>query len=138
MKLQELSIPDVTYDNVDESKVKLANSVINSIYPKFETECSKKNEELENLKVELHDKKMEVNNKKEKLQELLTEFERRKRILKLVNRIERIISAGAASDGSIRHEMIVLLKVCENMNDDKLNRNLERTQKVLKKRYSES
>jgi len=138
MIFQETDIPDVNNKNIDESKHRLAENVINTIYPKFEKESSKKSDELENLKEDLQNKKNEINNRKSQLQELLQDFEKRKKILKLVNRIERIISAGADSDGSIRHEMIVLLKVCENMNDDKLERNLDRTQKILKKRYSES
>lgn len=138
MIFQETNISDVNDKNIDESKLRLAENVINTIYPKFEKKCSEKNNELEHLKEDLYNKKIEINNRKEHLQNLLEDFDRRKKVLKLVNRIERIISAGAASDGSIRHEMIVLLKVCETMNDDKLERNLERTKKILKKRYSES
>lgn len=137
MKVEYINIPDINKDNLDESKLNFADSVINQIYPKFESEASKKQDELIQVRRKIKKDSKEINNKKSKLQKLMSEIERKKKVIKLINRVERIISAGAIRDGSLRHEMITTLKVCEKMGEENLDRNLERTKTILQKRYSE-
>lgn len=136
MKLTETSTPDINNTNLDESKLKLANTVISNIYPKFDQEYIKKDDQIKNLKEELKSKKDKILNEKGELQKLLIDFNREKKILKLVNRIQRIISVGGINDSTIKNEMIVLLKVCEDINDKKIDKNLKNTKEILQKRYS--
>lgn len=136
MEVKFTNIPDINDTNIDEAKVDFADNIIEQTYPLFDNELSRVSEQLEIIKEEIKYRDKRIKQEKDELSQLLYEFESKKKVLGLVNRIERLIGLGAGTDGSLRHELIVLLKVCDTMKDKSLDDNLQRLKSILKKRYS--
>lgn len=136
MEIEITNIPDINDSNIDEAKADFANDVIDKTYPLIDGELSRTYEQLGIIKEEVKYRDKRIKEEKEELSNLLYEFERKKKVLGLVNRIERLIGLGAGTDGSLKHELTVLLKVCDTMKDKSLEDNLNRLKAILKKRYS--
>jgi ATP-dependent Lon protease len=136
MKIEETVIPNIVEENLDNSKLILANNIIENVYPLFDEVYSGRIEEIDNIKKDLDLKKQQVRVQKEKLQELMDNYKKKKKIAKLLDRLDKMVSAGLIYDGAIKHETIVLLKIANNLSDDKLDYHLRSTLKTLSKRFS--
>jgi len=136
MRIEETDIPNVVPDNIEKSKLILANSIINNVYPLFNEVFNSRVEEIDGLKKKLTEKKAEVFNKKDELEKLLTGYKRQKKIAKLLDRLEKLVSSGLVYDGSIKHETVVLLKIAHKLSDEKLDYHLRETLQTISKRFS--
>ena len=136
MEVHDTNIPDIVEENIDEAKAELADSIIEETYPLFDSGISKLSEQVNIINEEIKHRDGEIKKEKNELSSLLNDMERKKKVLGLINRVERLINLGAGTDGSLRHELTVLLKVCDNMSDERLNENINRMKSILKKRYS--
>lgn len=136
MKIEETPIPNVLEENIDDSKLILANNIIENVYPLFDEVYSSRIEEIDNVKNDLDIKKQQVRVQKEELQVLMSEYKRKKKVAKLLDRLDKMVTAGLIYDGAIKHETIVLLKVANNLSDDKIDYHLRSTLKTLSKRFS--
>ena len=136
MKIEETTIPNVIEENLDDSKLSLANNIIENVYPLFDEVYGGRIEEIDNIKKELDLKKQQVRVQKEELQELMDNYKKKKKVTKLLDRLDKMISAGLIYDGAIKHETTVLLKIANNLSDDKLDYHLSSTLKTLSKRFS--
>lgn len=136
MKIEETPIPNVLEENIDDSKLILANNIIENVYPLFDEVYSSRIEEIDNVKKDLDLKKQQVRVQKEELEKLMNEYKRKKKVAKLLDRLEKMITAGLIYDGAIKHETIVLLKVANNLQDDKIDYHLRSTLQTLSKRFS--
>lgn len=136
MKITETDIPDVVVENIDKSKVILANNIMKNVYPLFDEIYSvelSKSKEIENaLKV----KKIEVHESKEELQSLLNHYNKNKKKLKLLNRISKLVSSGLVYDSTLKNETVILLKVIDKLPEDKLDYHLLETMKLISKRFA--
>ena len=135
MIIEETSIPNVIPDNIDASKLVLADSIINNVYPLFNEVFNSRVEEIDGLKKKLTEKKAEVFNKKAELEKLLAQYKRHKKIAKLLDRLEKLVSSGLVYDGSIKHETVVLLKIAHKLSDEKLDYHLRETLQTISKRF---
>jgi len=138
MKIQVTKIPDVTKDTVDHSKIVLADNIIKNVYPLFDEVYQGKLSHINKFKTRLSEKKTQVGEKKQKLEELMSEYNREKKISKLLSRIEKLVDSGLVYDGSIKNHTVVLLKVLNKLTDDKLDRHLSETLQIIRKRFSRS
>lgn len=136
MNIIETQIADVTKDNIDKSKEALANSIIYNVYPVFNEVYTSRIEEINELKKILEEKKEEVKNSKEHLETLVNNYKIKKKIYKLLERIEKLISSGLTYDGTIKHEMVVLLKIVNKLSEDKIDYHLKNTLQMISKRFS--
>jgi len=136
MKIEETTIPNVIEENLDDSKLSLANNIIENVYPLFDEVYGGRIEEIDNIKKELDLKKQQVRIQKEDLQKLMDSYKKKKKVTKLLDRLDKMVSAGLIYDGAIKHETIVLLKIANNLSDDKLDYHLRSTLKTLSKRFS--
>lgn len=136
MKIEETPIPNVLEENIEDSKLILANNIIENVYPLFDEVYSSRIEEIDNVKKDLDIKKQQVRVQKEELQVLMNEYKRKKKVAKLLDRLDKMVTAGLIYDGAIKHETIVLLKVANNLSDDKIDYHLRSTLKTLSKRFS--
>lgn len=136
MKIEETPIPNVLEENIEDSKLILANNIIENVYPLFDEVYSSRIEEIDNVKKDLDIKKQQVRVQKEELQVLMNEYKRKKKVAKLLDRLDKMVSAGLIYEGSIKHETIVLLKVANNLSDEKIDYHLRSTLKTLSKRFS--
>lgn len=136
MRLVISKIPDVTKSNINESKQILAHSIINNVYPLFDEIQKAKDDNVNTLKYDVSKTRKALKNEKENLETLMSEYKRRKKVSKLLDRVQSLINAGLVYDSSIKHEMIILLKIVDKLTDDKLEMHLGKTMHLLSKRFS--
>lgn len=136
MKLEITSIPNVIPENIDESKLVLANNIIQNVYPLFNEVFNSKVEEIDGLKQKLHNKKNKVQENKKELEQLMDSYRKKKKVAKLLDRLEKLVSSGLVYDGSIKHETVVLLKIVHNLSEEKIDYHLRETLQTISKRFS--
>jgi len=78
MILQETTIPDVVSENLDQSKLTLANNVIKNVYPLFDEVQREKRREVKELEKQLQEAKNQVQQRKRILEKLLNDYNRHK------------------------------------------------------------
>lgn len=136
MNIVETNIPDITVGNIDEAKLVLSNRIIESVYPLLDEVYSDQLSEIEGLRTQLKDKRKEVQESKTNLENLISDYNRKKKVKKLVDRISKLVSAGLVYDGSLKNETVILLKVVEKLPENKLDEHLSRMVKLISKRFS--
>lgn len=137
MIITETKIPDVVEDNIDDSKKILAENIIRNVYPLFDDIYNERVHSTEEVKLKIKAKKEELKNKKEAIELLIGEYNRKKKITKLLNRVEQLVQSGLLYDGTLKHEMVIMLKIIEKLPPDKLDQQLAKTMHIISKRYSQ-
>lgn len=135
MKIIETDIIDIHKDNIDHVKVKLAEGIINKIRPLFDEVYSSKINQVEESKKQIQKKKKEVSNDKKILEQLLIKFNRQKSLAKILLKIDKLVSSGIIYDGNIKSEIVVLLKIIDKLEPDKLQLQEKRLSAILEKRF---
>jgi len=136
MNIVETNIPNVVPENIPKSKTVLADNIIANVYPLFNEVYNTRVEEIDTLKKQLATKKDLVQKHKHALEQLMDEYKRKKKITKLLDRIEKLISSGLVYDGTLKHETVVLLKIITKLSNDKLDYHLKDTLRTISKRFS--
>ena len=136
MNIIETKIPDVHEENINQSKVVLADNIIRNIYPLFDEIFSTKVKQVNKLETILENKKVEVLESKRHLEQGIKEYKKKQKESKLLDRINRLVSSGLIYDGNLKHEMIILLKIVHNLTEEKLDHHLSNTLKIIGKRFS--
>jgi hypothetical protein len=136
MKIEITSIPNVIPETIDEAKQVLAENIIQNVYPLFNEVYQSKIDGIENLKKELSSKKELVIKEKDELQTIMDTYKRKKKVTKLLDRVEKLVVSGLAYDGALKHETIVLLKIADKLEEDKLDYHLHATLQTISKRFS--
>ena len=136
MKIQETHIPNVIPEIIDESKQILADNIIQNIYPLFSEIHNSKLEEFKELQISLKNKKKQIVKEKNILQSTINLYKLKKKISKLLDRIETLITSGLIYDGVLKHETKILLKVINKLSDEKLDYHLRSTLQTINKRFS--
>lgn len=134
MNLIETNIPDISSANIDKSKAILADKIINNVYPLLDEVKDTKNEELVTLERNLITKKETILKEKQTLENLLTKFKRKKKIKKLLERIDKLVSSGILTGSHSQSEMVILLKVLDKLPDEKIDYHLQSTMTIISKR----
>lgn len=135
MNIIETNISNIDVSKIDKSKVVLADKIIENVYPLFNEVYSDKLTSIEPSKRELQLKKEQVITEKNELEALLKELSRKKKIKKLLERLSKLVSSGLVYDGSSRTETIVLLKIIDNLPENKIDQHLQNTMKNIAKRF---
>ena len=138
MNIIETKIPDVTEESLDTSKLILANNIIKNVYPLFDEVYQGKISAVGPVKKILKEKKTEVREKSKKIEELMSEYNREKKVSKLLTRIEKLVDSGLVYDGQLKSQTIILLKVINKLTNDKLDHHLTETLQTIRKRFSRS
>lgn len=136
MIIEETKIPNVLPENIEETKVILAESIIHNVYPLFNEVYSGNVEEVEKLKNKLKEKKKQVLSEKDDLQKLIDVYKNKKKVSKLLARIEKLINSGLVYDGTLKHETVILLKIATKLSSEKLDYHLQDTLRTISKRFS--
>ena len=134
MKIIETKIPDITKENIEKSKV----IIVKNVYPLFDEVYQSKNSRISELKSKLVEKKSIVKQKKESLQELMDDYNREKKVSKLLSRIEKMVDSGLIYDGSLKNQTVILLKVIDKLDNAKIDHHLTETLQIIRKRFSRS
>jgi hypothetical protein len=136
MIITETRIPDVTEENILRSKKILADNIIKNVYPLFDGVYTEKLETVNNLKRQIKNKKKELRVEKESMEILMVEYARKKKIAKLLDRIDTLVQNGLIYDGTMQHENVILLKIINKLPPDQLDKQLAKTMQIINKRFS--
>lgn len=136
MILQETKIPNVTPENISRSKTVLAENIIANVYPLFNEVYTTRVSEIEELKNILKSKKDIVQKHKIALEQMMAEYKKKKKVAKLLDRIEKLITTGLVYDGTLKNETVILLKIATKLSDEKLDYHLKDTLRTISKRFS--
>lgn len=136
MKITETKIPDVTTNNLDESKQILANNIISNVYPLFNDLHKDKEKAAIDYKHQLSKLKSVLKHEQDSIKVLLVRYSKAKKISKILDRIKAMIESGLTNDGSLRHETVILLKILEKLPTEKLDEQLNKTVLLLNKRFA--
>jgi len=137
MIIERTKIPDVVSENIDQSKIILADNIISNVYPLFDELYQDRLGNYSSLTIKYKKIKTEVKNSKQNLESLMLKLNRIKKEAKLLDRIDKLINSGLINDGSLKHENIILLKIYNKLSDEKLDFHLRNTLKMISKRFSE-
>lgn len=136
MNIIETEYPDITESNIEESKVTLANNIIKNVYPLFDEVYGQKLTEVSKLKRAISKKQQQVEENKKHLEIMMSQYDKKKKVSKLLTRLEKLVDSGLVYGGHLKGETIVLLKIIDKLPDDKLDYHLSETLKTIGKRFS--
>jgi len=134
----ETQIPDITEVSIDQSKVLLAQNIINSISPLLNETYSSKMEYKNKLQDDIKASKKKISEEKSGVESILSDYNRKKKIARILDRVNKLVETGLIDDSQLKHETVILLKILDKLPEDKLDLQLNRTIEVLNKRFSRS
>jgi len=134
MKITVTNIPDIS-KNINQAKADLGNRVIENISPLLDEFYVSKQSEYTELKNTLNSLRQDVLEKKTMLENHISQLEKKRKIKQLLEKISRLVTAGLGYDSSFRNEVIVLLKVLDNLPEQKLEFHLRDVTKTISKRF---
>jgi len=138
MNIVDTKIPDVSVETLDKSKIILADNIVKNVYPLFDEVFNSRISELDHLQKELQSKKMKVKEEKNNLQLMVDSYNKEKKVAKLLDRIEKLITSGLVYDGSLRSEMVILLKTINKLSEERLDYHSKSVMSTISKRFSRS
>lgn len=136
MKIIDTNIPDITNENLNEAKINLADRIIENVFPLFDELYSKKLSNLKDKKNHSIEVIKRIQKEKEELKQIHFEFEKKKKIKKLLERISQLVSLGLTNEGTMKRETIMLLKIIEHFTCDQLDFHFSQTMRILNKRFA--
>jgi len=136
MRIVDTNIKDLDIKNIDKEKVNLANKIIEKISPLFNELHTDKSTQISDLEKVIENKKKSLNEQKKELEKLVSEYNRKKKVKKLVDRLSILINSGFIHDGHLKSQNIVLLKIINNLPNEKLDQHLYETIKIINSRFS--
>lgn len=135
MNIIETKIPDINVKNIDQSKVNLAEKIIRNINPLFD---DLKQIKIDDYKIKLNEyKRIKTNvlSNKTSLESLFKQYKRKQKVKQLLERIDKLVSLGIVNEGQTKQETIVLLKIIDKLDTNKLDFHLKDTMTTISKRF---
>jgi phage shock protein A len=136
MNIVETSIPDVDLKNIDKSKLQLAEKIVEGVHPLLDDIYNDKVNQLEELKERYKNLRKRIHKAKGELEQLMNEHKRKKKVKKLVERISKLVSTGLVHEGTMRNLVVVLLKIVDNLSNEKLDHQLREITNMVSKRIT--
>lgn len=135
MNIIETNILDIDKSNIDTAKITLAKKIINKVTPMFDEVYTSKKASINNLKQNINQKKLKVKEEKSKLEIMISNYMRKQKIKKLLERLSKLVTSGIVNDGLLRKDTIILLKIIDKLPNDKLDEQLRLTMTNITKRF---
>lgn len=136
MNIIETTIPDVTTSNISKNKETIADSIIHNVYPLFDEVYNVKLEQVIRLRNKGKAGNRQMRNEKETMQRLVNAYTKEKKISKILDRIQKLVSVGLTYDHALQRETVILLKIIDKLSSEKLDQQLTKTAQTLNKRFS--
>jgi len=124
---------DIHTENLDQSKVNLADKIIDKVKPLIDDLHLEKERQIRVLENNISKKKNILLDNKKNLEQKVLVLDKKKKIKKLIERIEQLNSFGMLY-GELKKEMIIVLKILDSMDEKNLNKYLQTTMEVVNKR----
>jgi len=137
MNITTTNIPDVTYENINQTKQLMADNIIANVYPLFDEVYQAKKSRIKELQLEIYERKTSLRNQKRTIEELMSQYRRAKKTSNVLDRVDKLVQLGVAYDGATKHETVILLKIIDKLPEEKLDQQLSKTIKMITKRFSE-
>ena len=137
MNIITTNIPDVTYENINQTKQLMADNIIANVYPLFDEVYQAKKSRIKELQLEIYERKTSLKNQKRTIEELMSQYRRAKKTSNVLDRVDKLVQLGVAYDGATKHETVILLKIIDKLPEEKLDQQLSKTIKMITKRFSE-
>lgn len=135
MRILETDINDIVIENLEISKLKLADNVISYIQPIFSKDYKEKVSEIKTLRKSIDDKKENIKKEKDELENLLKTFSKKNKERELLGKMGKLIQTGLIQE-SMKNEMSVLLKSFENLPEEKITSYLNETIMLLSQKFA--
>jgi hypothetical protein len=120
MKIIETEILDLGSKNLDLEKVKLSEKIIKKIAPILDKSYYENLLEVNELKSKVKIKRETVLKEKKNILNLIASYERKKKVTNLLNGISNLLNV-RIPDGSLKKELVVLVKIAEKLDTKKLD-----------------
>lgn len=135
MRIIQTGIPNIVTDNIDKSKLDLADKVIELAFPLLNKEYQDKVNEITILRKQFSSVKKKIDSRKELLEELMLKYNKQKAIKRILDEVSNLIdSKSIIFEGSLKNEIVVLLKVIDTLNEERLSRQLQELRVLNTKR----
>jgi hypothetical protein len=135
MIIETSEYKDINLENIDVAKVTLANKIIAQVRPLVDDIFLEKSKQIKAIEAEITTTKSKVNDLKLKLEKKIALFNKKRKVVKLLERIEQLSSFGMLY-GELKNEIVVILKILDTLDDNKLNKYLQTTMEIVNKRIS--
>jgi uncharacterized protein YlbG (UPF0298 family) len=135
MEITKTNIPDII-SKIELSKVDLANSVIEQIYPLLDEAFSSRINLVENSEEIIQSKKSKLQINKLEIESLMDKLNRKKKIKKLLGKIKELISSGLVQDGRLRSETVNMMQIVDMLPEDQLDVHLNTIVSNIQKRFN--
>ena len=137
MRILETDINDIPIENINKSKLKLTEDIIDYIQPIFNSEYKKKVKELKLFKKFLTTKKEEIKQEKNELEILFKDFNKKSKERELLLKMGKLVQTGLIQE-SMKNELVTLLKSFENLPEEKISSYLNETIVLLSQKFAKS
>jgi len=136
MKVTITNIPDIYTENLDKSKIELANKVVRKFYPIIDKVNNDRKLKIRKLEIVIKKNKVKINKEKSEVERMVNDYRRKSKIKTILERISKLVSFGLVNETTRKREIISVLKNIDNLSDEKLNLYLNETLKILNKRFT--
>lgn len=135
MIIRDTGIPDITTETIDKAKLSLSNKLLKRMHPLFDEASISKREEINEAKKILDDRKLDVSELKFILEDLQTQYTKNKLMKQLLNKMTVLVDSGLVYDGTLKNQVVILLKMMDKLDVEKLKQNITEISVIIKKRF---
>ena len=134
MNIRFLESVDVSPLNSEINKINLADKIISTIKPFIDKNLNETEKSVDNINRKVIFKQNEVSTKKEKIIKDSEQIKRQEKISQLLKNIEKLVELKVTDNTSFKNELLILLKIIPKLNIEKLDKHINKTAMIIKKR----
>ena len=135
MIIRDTGIPDITHETIDKAKLNLSNKLLTKMHPLFDEASITKREEINEARKTLDNIKLDVSEMKFTLEELQDQYTKNKLMKQLLNKMTVLVDSGLIYDGTLKNQTVILLKMMDKLDVQKLKQNINEIDVIIKKRF---
>lgn len=136
MKIYDTQILLIEKENIDKAKLHLADTIVKRVSPLFDDIYISKHTDIETKKEELKSLREQIVERKNELQTKIDEYNRRKKVKKLLDRIDKLVKSGLVYDGKLKHETVILLKIIDKLPEEKIEFHSKDIMSIISRRFA--
>ncbi len=133
MNIIETEISHISEDNIDSSKLSLANNIIYNIKPIMDNILSKATTDIESISKRIKFKDNEIKTKKIKIKKDSEQLERQKKVAQLLLNVEKLIELNVIKNTPFKNELVILLKIIPKLTIEKLDKHIKKTSNIVQR-----